>query len=83
MSWSHFQRVLKVSNENARMYYLKEAAENMWSVRTLDRNISTLYYDRLIASADKDVVKNEMLEKMQKSSFNPNDFMKNLTVLEF
>ena len=63
LSWSHFQRVLKVSNEKARMYYLQEAAENTWSVRTLDRNISTLYYDRLIASADKKSVKNEMIEK--------------------
>jgi DUF1016 N-terminal domain len=42
LSWSHFQLVLKISNEEARNYYLKEAAENMWSVRTLDRNISTL-----------------------------------------
>ena len=57
LSWSHFQRVLKVSNEKARMYYLQEAAENTWSVRTLDRNISTHYYDRLIASADKKSVK--------------------------
>ncbi len=60
LSWSHFQRVLKVSNENARIYYLKEAAENTWSVRTLDRNIFTLYYDRLIASADKELIEKEM-----------------------
>lgn len=83
LSWSHFQRVLKVSNEKARMYYLKEAAENMWSVRTLDRNISTLYYDRLLASSDKEVVQNEMLEKTGKTQLNPFDFIKNPTVLEF
>lgn len=35
LSWSHFQRVLKVSNEKARIYYLTEAAENMWSVRII------------------------------------------------
>lgn len=63
LSWSHFQRVLKVSNENARMYYLQEAAKNTWSVRTLDRNISTLYYDRLLASTDKDVVKKEKVDE--------------------
>lgn len=83
LSWSHFQRVLKVSNEKARMYYLKEAAENMWSVRTLDRNISTLYYDRLLASSDKEVVQNEMLEKTGKTQLNPFDFIKNPTVLKF
>ncbi len=83
LSWSHFQRVLKVSNENARIYYLNEAAENTWSVRTLDRNISTLYYDRLIASADKELVKKEMIEKTVETSLNPSDFIKNPTVLEF
>lgn len=83
LSWSHFQRVLKVSKENARMYYLKEAAANMWSVRTLDRNISTLYYDRLLASSDKDTVKNEMLEKTRENPLNPHNFIKNPTVLEF
>ena len=83
LSWSHFQRVLKVSNENARMYYLNEAAENTWSVRTLDRNISTLYYDRLISSSDKEMVKNEMIQKTEKIPLNPSDFIKNPTVLEF
>jgi predicted nuclease of restriction endonuclease-like (RecB) superfamily len=83
LSWSHFQRVLKVSNEKARMYYLQEAAENTWSVRTLDRNISTLYYDRLIASADKKSVKNEMIEKTVQTPLKTTDFIKNPTVLEF
>jgi len=83
LSWSHFQRVLKVSNEKARMYYLQEAAENTWSVRTLDRNISTHYYDRLIASADKKSVKNEMIEKTVQTPLKTTDFIKNPTVLEF
>jgi predicted nuclease of restriction endonuclease-like (RecB) superfamily len=81
LSWSHFQRVLKVSNEKARMYYLTEAAENYWSVRVLDRNISTLYYDRLISSSDKEMVKSEMTEKAK--TLNPDEFIKNPTVLEF
>lgn len=44
--WSHYQRVLRVANEEARIYYLTEAAEQNWSISTLDRNISTLYYQR-------------------------------------
>lgn len=83
LSWSHFQRVLKVSDENARMYYLQEAAQNSWSVRTLDRNISTLYYQRLLSSQIKKEVENEMLQKtkdFQKDTF---EFIKNPTVLEF
>ena len=81
LTWSHFQRVLTVSNEQARRYYLTEAAENMWSVRTLDRNISTLYYDRLIHSENKAPVIAEMQEKTK--ALQVEEFIKNPTVLEF
>jgi hypothetical protein len=59
LQWSHFQRVLRVSDPNAQKYYLQEAADNMWSVRTLDRNISTLYYQRLLSSQVKEPVKTQ------------------------
>ena len=81
LNWSHFQRVLRISNEEVRNYYLKEAAENTWSVRTLDRNISTLYYQRLLSSQNKEAVENEMIEKTENS--NQLDFIKNPSVLEF
>lgn len=83
LSWSHFQRIAKVQNEQARIYYLKEAAANNWSVRTLDRNISTLYYQRLLSSQQKEIVINEMLEKTQGFQNNASEFIKNPTVLEF
>ena len=81
LTWTHIQRVLKVSNEQARRYYLTEAAENMWSVLTLDRNISTLYYDRLIHSENKAPVIAEMQEKTK--ALQVEEFIKNPTVLEF
>lgn len=81
LTWSHFQKVLRVSNEKARIFYLTEASENMWSVRTLDRNISTLYYDRIVASIDKKIVENEMKEKTKK--LQAEEFIKNPVVLEF
>ena len=81
LSWSHFQRVIKVQDEKARTYYLTEAAQNMWSVRTLDRNISTLYYNRLIASQEKELVIQEMKEKT--ANLQITEFIKNPTVLEF
>lgn len=81
LTWTHFQRVLKVTNPQARHYYLTEAAENGWSVRTLDRNISTLYYDRLLASQDKGLVEQEMKEKT--ATLQAADFIKSPTVLEF
>ena len=81
LTWSHFQKVLKVSDEKARIFYLMEAAENMWSVRTLDRNISTLYYNRIVASIDKKMVEDEMKEKIK--SLQTEEFIKNPVVLEF
>ena len=81
LTWSHFQKVLKVSDEKARIFYLTEAAENMWSVRTLDRNISTLYYNRIVASIDKKIVENEMKDKTKK--LQAEEFIKNPVVLEF
>ena len=81
LSCSHFQRVIKVQDEKARTYYLTEAAQNMWSVRTLDRNISTLYYNRLIASQEKELVIQEMKEKT--ANLQITEFIKNPTVLEF
>ena len=83
LSWSHFQRIAKVQNEKARIYYLKEASINNWSVRTLDRNISTLYYQRLLSSQQKETVINEMLEKTQDFQNNISEFIKNPAVLEF
>ncbi len=41
LTWSHYKRLLSVSNAEARAWYLKEAAEQMWSYRTLDRNIGS------------------------------------------
>ena len=81
LNWSHFQLVLKVSDEKAREFYLMEASENMWSVRTMDRNISTLYYQRLV-STQKAIV-NDHLEG-DLIEINRNDeFIKSPSVLEF
>ena len=81
LTWTHIQKVLRVSDEKARIFYLTEAAENMWSVRTLDRNISTLYYNRIVASIDKKIVENEMKDKTKKLQVE--EFIKNPVVLEF
>lgn len=83
LSWSHFQRVMKVSDLKARNYYLTESVNNNWSVRTLERNVSTQYYQRLLASQLKEPVENEMLEKTEKFQNDRFEFIKNPSVLEF
>ena len=60
---------------------MNEAANSMWSTRQLDRQISTLYYDRLLASHDKKIVIDEAEEKLQKVI--PEEFIKDPYILEF
>ena len=53
LTWSHYRRLISVENEQIRLWYMNEAADGVWSTRQMDRQISTLYYERLLASKDK------------------------------
>jgi predicted nuclease of restriction endonuclease-like (RecB) superfamily len=83
LNWSHIRLIMRLSDKNAQKYYLSEAAANNWSVRTLDRNISTLYYQRLLSSQKKDLVITEMQEKTADFQQDKLEFIKNPAVLEF
>ena len=83
LNWSHIRLIMRVENKDAQKYYLKETTENQWSVRTLDRNISTLYYHRLLASQIKEPVIEEMQAKTAEFQRDNMEFIKNPTVLEF
>lgn len=50
LSWSHYRLIMRVENPNAREYYGREAAEQHWSARQLERNINSFYYERLFGS---------------------------------
>ena len=83
LNWSHFRALLRVPDENARLWYMNEAANESWSVRTLDRNISTQYYYRLMQSPKKDAVMNEMLQKTAENQRNKFELLKSPIVAEF
>lgn len=83
LSWSHFQRVLRISDSKARIFYLQESAQNNWGIKTLDRNIATLYYQRLLSSQIKEPVETEMIEKTKEYQDDKFEFIKNPSVLEF
>lgn len=82
LTWSHYVELIRVSDEKARIFYLQEAAFNSWSVRELRRNISTLYYDRLLLSSDKELVEDKTVTD-KPSIINNHEFIKNPYVLEF
>jgi hypothetical protein len=63
LKWSHFKAVLGVENPDARDYYLREAAEQNWPVHALERQINSLYYERLLMSRVRAPVEAEAIEK--------------------
>lgn len=81
LTWSHYRRLISVENEKARLWYMNEAANGAWSTRQLDRQISTLYYERLLASQEKLPVIQEAKEKI--SQVAPQQFIRDPFVLEF
>ncbi len=83
LTWSHYKRLLSVSNTDARTWYLKEAAEQMWSYRTLDRNIGSQYYERLLLSQHKERITSEMNAITAPLEHDRMEFIKNPTVAEF
>ena len=84
LSWSHYRTLLQELNDDARQWYEQEAAEQNWSVRTLQRNISSQYFFRRLASQRKDLVDEEMLQLTKPLQSNdPTDFIKNPVIGEF
>lgn len=84
LSWTHYRTLTQELNADARRWYEKEAIEQNWSVRTLQRNISSQYYYRLLASQRKDLVEQEMLQLTAPlQTPDPTEFIKNPVVGEF
>lgn len=79
LTWSHVRRLLSVSNTQAREWYLKTAAEDMWSVDDLDRNISTQYYERRLAAQRE----SSTLPVPYVGQTDPLEYIKNPMVAEF
>ena len=84
LSWSHFRNLLRVEDIKARDWYAKEAADQGWSVRALDRQISTLFYERLLGNQDKAGVRSEAIALIsEQTPADPRDFIRDPYVLEF
>ena len=85
LSWSHYRALSRVSDPAARAWYEREAVKQGWSVRVLERNISTQYYHRLLQSQDdkKPAVEAEMRELTAPLQHDKLEFIKNPVVAEF
>lgn len=83
LPWSHYERLIRVEDRKAREWYAKEAFEQGWSFRTLNRNINTLYYERLLMSKKKQPVVDEMQDKTKAYQQDKLEYIKSPVVLEF
>lgn len=84
LTWTHYRILLQVKDTTAREWYMNEAASETWSVRTLQRNVSSQYYYRILKSQHKNLVEKEMLQLT--ASYQKTDkleFVKNPVVAEF
>lgn len=81
LSWTHYRELIKVADRDAREFYLEEAARAGWSSRQLQRQIHTMYYDRILASKDKDSVAAEIETTEPKPEYE--QIIKDPYVLEF
>ncbi len=83
LSWTHYRRLLRVDSDNARQWYMDEAASQNWSSRALERQINTLYYQRLLMSRDKSVVMAEAATNIHAMLESPREFIRDPVMLEF
>lgn len=83
LSWTHYRVLLQVKDSEARAWYEKETAEQTWSVRTLQRNISSQYYYRMLKTQKQELVESEMKELTAPYQNDKLEFIKNPVIAEF
>ena len=85
LSWSHYERLIRIADPNARMWYMQEAATQQWDYRTLKRNIDSQYYYRL--NQTPEVKRQEVIDEMHRLTANyekeKSTFVKNPMLVEF
>jgi predicted nuclease of restriction endonuclease-like (RecB) superfamily len=83
LSWSHYNLLARQENPQARLWYQQEAIQQSWSVRALERQIGTLYYERLLASKDKSLVEQEANTHTQPLAESPKAYLRDPYILDF
>ncbi|WP_290392675.1 PDDEXK nuclease domain-containing protein, partial [uncultured Duncaniella sp.] len=85
LSWSHYERLMRIKNEDERDWYMREAAGESWSVRTLNRNIGSQYYHRLLQTSESK--RGEVVDEMKRLTADyqkdRHKFLRNPVVAEF
>ena len=83
LSWSHYRYLMRVENPDARRYYIREAVSQNWSVRTLERQIGSLSYERLLKRPAQEPTRPNIPVVGDPCSGKPEEFIRDPYVLEF
>lgn len=83
LSWTHYRTLMRVENTLAREWYAQEAVNENWSSRALERQIGTLYYERLLSSKERAPVEAEGKANTHTLALNPKDYLRDPYVLDF
>lgn len=83
LSWTHYRCLMRIENPQARDWYVREAITQAWSVRALERQISVLYYERLLASKDKTLVELEASQHTAPLAETAKDYLRDPYILDF
>lgn len=83
LSWTHYRALMRIDNPAARDWYQQEAINQSWSARALERQISTLYYERLLASQEKALVEQEAKANTQPLAESAKDYLRDPYILDF
>ena len=83
LSWTHYVRLLRIENKSAREWYMNESVENNWSARALDRQINSLYYERLLSSKEKAPVESEAQKNTKELQVDAKDVLRDPYIFDF
>lgn len=90
LSWTHYRTLIRLGNEQARQWYMNEAIEQSWSARALERQIGSLYYERLLATQmpankkhDIKPVLEEANQKTAELAVSPKDYLRDPYIFDF
>lgn len=81
LSWTHYRLLMRIEKDDVRNFYMEDCIQNQWSTRQLERQINSFYYERLLSSQNKTLVRDEI--KSLEAGVKPEDIIKDPFVLEF
>jgi predicted nuclease of restriction endonuclease-like (RecB) superfamily len=83
LSWTHYRLLLKIEDKAARNFYMEEAVSGNWNTRTLERQINSLYYERMLMGGNQGRQEVRAEAESKKATMQPVDIIKDPYVLDF